>query len=235
MTPTQVANQLALLGTVKWFDNNPLASEYLYPENWSPWDWVQIGGSPPQLTAPLQANLNPLGLNLPGLFTFLGEVKGDYEIHIDKKTTPGKPAVNTALFAKANEIHIRLYLITPFDLLQIKVLLPFACAIFPATSPQANPTVVPIYHPKLVLFQRTSFILVKMSYPYEPRDGKPGYVDSTWLPQDIVGAQSQIGTFAIGIPKPAAPAPSSIGALVTPPPAPNPDTIYEPLWKGGGA
>ena len=226
LLPSQVADLLTVLQQVKgqWFDNNPLAPEYIFPANWSPWDWVQFGGLS-AIPRPLQENFNSIPTtNYKGPFTFLAKVEGKYEVYIDKKTSPGKPAVNTALYAKQNEIKIRLYLITPYDLVCVKLLLQWACAIFPADKIAGKGTVVPVYHPKLTLFERHRFILVSMTYPDEPREGHPAYVDTVWLPSDLLAAnQNQVATFtgldsvanatASTAPGAAPPTPSNPGGL----------------------
>lgn len=231
--PQQVINQLqalSKLGGCPWFDNNPLASEYILPGNWSPWDWIQFGGTSRQ-TAPQQFTLSTGGSvvsSQTGPYTFLAKVDGKYEVYIDKKTQVGKPAVNTALYAKQNEIKVKLYLVTPFDLICVRQLLEWACAIFPASiANPKTPKVIPIYHPKLDLFSRNAFILVSMTYVEEPRDGRPAYVDTVWIPQDAISpGQNQVGQFNIGVlattPTAGVGQPVTVSAEASPPPIPSP-------------
>jgi len=211
MIPQDVIAQLNALEAIggSWFDTNPFDSEYLYPEAWSDWDWVQFGGAS-RLDAPLQiqtqtqsifSGTSASGINvstglppLNGPFTFLTDkIHGRYEIYIDKKTTPGKPTTKTALFAKDNEIKVRLYLITPFDVICARLLLQHACAIFPADAFQSNPQVIPIFYPSLSLFQRNRFILVSMDYVHPPTETEFAYTDTTWIPQDVIGTASSTG------------------------------------------
>jgi len=238
MTPGQVAQAQQLLGSIggKWFDNNPLASEYLDVKNWSRWDWVQIGGVAP-LTTPLQVAADTSAQNFtPGVpaqtsqqptgpFTFLCKIHGQYALELDKKRTVGKPATNTVLYVRQDEIHIKLYIITPFDLAMVVALLPFASAIFPPGTNQGVSKIVQVLHPKLAAAGRSELILTSMGYIEEPEHGNPGYVDTIWVPQDSVGGdeQNQVVTIdPIGI-TPLLSSPASTAATATPPSAPNPD------------